>query len=87
MRKSGSKYKVAILGLGHWYMAYGLGRALRESTKAELVAAAWREPDHLGEITRTFGIKGYGDNHLVTVLGQFDPKLVKMAPHGERAED
>ena len=22
---------------------------------------------------------------LVTVLGQFDPKLVKMAPHGERA--
>src|SRR5256884_516940 len=24
---------------------------------------------------------------LVTVLGQFDPKLVKMAPHGERAED
>jgi tRNA-splicing ligase RtcB len=24
---------------------------------------------------------------LVTVLGQFDPKLVKMAPSGERAED
>ena len=24
---------------------------------------------------------------LVTVLGQFDPKLVKMAPHGERVED
>src|SRR5882724_5235254 len=24
---------------------------------------------------------------LVTTLGQFDPKLVKMAPHGERAED
>ena len=22
---------------------------------------------------------------LVTILGQFDPKLVKMAPHGERA--
>ena len=26
-------------------------------------------------------------NDLVTVLGQFDPKLVKMAPQGERAED
>jgi len=26
-------------------------------------------------------------DELVTVLGQFDPKLVKMAPHGERAED
>lgn len=24
---------------------------------------------------------------LVKVIGQFDPKLVKMAPHGERAED
>jgi len=24
---------------------------------------------------------------LVTILGQFDPKRVKMAPHGERAED
>jgi RNA-splicing ligase RtcB len=24
---------------------------------------------------------------LVTILGQFDPKLVKMAPHWERAED
>ncbi len=26
-------------------------------------------------------------NDLVTILGQFDPKLVKMAPAGERAED
>ncbi len=26
-------------------------------------------------------------NDLVRILGQFDPKLVKMAPHGERAED
>jgi tRNA-splicing ligase RtcB len=24
---------------------------------------------------------------LVTILGEFNPKLVKMAPHGERAED
>jgi tRNA-splicing ligase RtcB (3'-phosphate/5'-hydroxy nucleic acid ligase) len=24
---------------------------------------------------------------LVDIIGQFDPKLVKMAPHGERAED
>ena len=25
--------------------------------------------------------------NLVTVLGQFDPRLVKMAPSGERPED
>ena len=24
---------------------------------------------------------------LVDIIGQLDPKLVKMAPHGERAED
>jgi tRNA-splicing ligase RtcB (3'-phosphate/5'-hydroxy nucleic acid ligase) len=26
-------------------------------------------------------------NDLVTVLGRFDPNLVKMAPHGERPEN
>jgi hypothetical protein len=26
-------------------------------------------------------------NDLVTVLGEFNPKLVKMAPTGERPED
>jgi tRNA-splicing ligase RtcB len=24
---------------------------------------------------------------LVTILGQFDPKLVRMVPHDERSED
>ena len=28
-----------------------------------------------------------GQSDLVEVLGQFDPKPVKMAPHGERPED
>jgi predicted dehydrogenase len=55
------KQKVAVLGLGHWYSAYNLARALRESTRAELVAAAWHNPAHLEEFTRTFGIKGYAD--------------------------
>ncbi len=53
------KKRVAVLGLGHWYSAYGLGRALRESSKAELVAAAWHNPAHLDEFTRAFGVKGY----------------------------
>ena len=34
-------WRVAILGLGHWYSAFGLARGLREYPKAELVAAAW----------------------------------------------
>jgi predicted dehydrogenase len=55
------KYRIAVLGLGHWYSAYGLGRALRDSSKAELVAAAWSHPEQLADFTRTFGVKGYSD--------------------------
>src|SRR5262245_6897249 len=54
-----AKLKVAVLGLGHWYSAYGLGRALRESAKAELGAVSHDHPAHLEEFTRAFGVKGY----------------------------
>jgi predicted dehydrogenase len=53
------KWRVAILGLGHWYSAYNLARALREYPKAELVAAAWHDPAQLGVFTKTFGVAGY----------------------------
>jgi predicted dehydrogenase len=52
-------WRVAILGLGHWYSAFGLARALREYPRAELVAAAWDNTAQLDEFTRTFGIRGY----------------------------
>src|SRR5438552_7261619 len=55
------RWRVAILGLGHWYSAYGLARALQEYGKAELVAAAWHDCAQLDAFTRTFGIKGYTD--------------------------
>jgi predicted dehydrogenase len=58
-------------------MAYGLGRALRESTKAELVAAAWRDQAHLDEFTRTFGIKGYRD--YAELLEREDVDIVQIA--------
>ena len=32
--------RVAIIGVGHWYSAYGLARALPEYPAAALVAAA-----------------------------------------------
>src|SRR5262245_30404715 len=53
------KWRVAVLGLGHWYSAYGLARALREYPKAELVAAAWHDRDQLDAFINTFGVKGY----------------------------
>jgi predicted dehydrogenase len=54
-------WRVAILGLGHWYSAYGLARALPEYPKAELVAAAWHDATQLEAFTKTFGVPGYAD--------------------------
>jgi predicted dehydrogenase len=50
-----------VLGLGHWYSAYGLARAMPEYPRAELVAAAWPDANQLAAFTSTFGIKGYRD--------------------------
>jgi predicted dehydrogenase len=47
---------VGILGLGHWYSAYGLARGLREYPRATLVAAAWHQPAQLDEFATTFGV-------------------------------
>jgi predicted dehydrogenase len=55
------KWRVAVLGLGHWYSAYGLARALPEYAKAELVAAAWRDRAQLDAFTGAFGVPGYTD--------------------------
>ena len=52
---------MAVLGLGHWYSAYGLARAMPEYPLAELVAAAWPDANQLATFTSTFGIKGYRD--------------------------
>jgi hypothetical protein len=53
------RWRVAILGLGHWYSAYGLARALPEYPHAELVAASWHDGAQLDAFTHTFGIRGY----------------------------
>jgi scyllo-inositol 2-dehydrogenase (NAD+) len=55
------KWRVAVLGLGHWYSAYGLARALPEYPKAELVAAAWHDKAQLDAFTSNFGVTGYRD--------------------------
>src|SRR5437870_5028242 len=43
--------------------------------------------DEVPMVYKNIGEVMAAQDDLVTVLGQFDPKLVKMAPHGERAED
>src|SRR5687767_8456278 len=71
------RWRVAVLGLGHWYSAYGLARALPEYPRADLVAAASADAPQLDAFTRTFGIKGYSDS--VELLAREDVDIVQIA--------
>jgi len=71
------KYRVAVLGLGHWYSAYNLGRSLPEYPRAELVAAAWPNREQLDAFARTFGIHGYENYH--DLLAREDVDIVHLA--------
>lgn len=89
------KWRVAVLGLGHWYSAYGLARALREYPHAELVAAAWDNEAQLDAFTSTFGVPGYRDAaallareqvdivHLAAPVSQLESLTVRAAHAGK----
>ncbi len=70
-------YRIAILGLGHWYSAYGLARGLREYPRAELVAAAWHDRAQLEAFTTAFGVRGYDDYDAI--LDREDVDIVHIA--------
>lgn len=72
-----AKWRVAILGLGHWYSAYNLARALPEYPKAELVAVAWHNRTQLDEFANTFHIEAYEDYE--SVLQRKDVDIVLIA--------
>jgi predicted dehydrogenase len=71
------RWRIAVLGLGHWYSAYGLARSLREYPHAELVAAAWDNDAQLAEFVNTFGVKGYSDHR--ELLEREDVDVVHIA--------
>jgi predicted dehydrogenase len=71
------RWRVAVLGLGHWYSAYGLARALPEYAKAELVAAAWHDKAQLEAFTSSFRVKGYSDYE--ELLRREDVDIVHIA--------
>ena len=56
-----ARWRVAIIGLGHWYSAYGLARSLREYPRAELVAVAWPDRRQRDEFASTFNVRSYDD--------------------------
>lgn len=79
------KWRVAILGLGHWYSAYNLARALRGYPKAELAAVAWHNSSQLDAFTGEFQIPGYSDYRELLRREEID--LVQLAtPVAEMAE-
>ncbi len=71
------KWRVGVLGLGHWYSAYGLGRDLATYPAAELTAAAWTDPGQLDEFCSTFEIKGY--DSYEALLEREDVDIVQIS--------
>lgn len=70
-------WNVGVLGLGHWYSAYGLARALPEYPNARLVAAAWHDHAQLDEFCDAFGVDGDADYDAV--LEREDVDIVHLA--------
>ena len=71
----------SALSTGSWFSTVP-NRFLRERS-VTLIAGLDEVPMAYKNIREVMAAQ----NDLVTVLGQFDPKLVKMAPSGERPED
>ena len=71
------KWRVAVVGLGHWYSAFNLARALPGHPRAELVGAWWRDARQLDEFASAFGIRAYADSR--ELLERDDVDIVHMA--------
>ena len=76
-RDTSQPWRVAILGLGHWYSAFGLARALREYPRATLVGAAWHDPRAARGIHRHVRRRGH-DGHAA-LLARDDVDIVQIA--------
>jgi predicted dehydrogenase len=72
------KWRVAVLGLGHWYSAYNLARALPGFPRAELVGAWAPDSGHLEAFVSTFGVRAHADYR--EVLDRDDVDIVHLAP-------
>jgi predicted dehydrogenase len=72
------RWRVGILGLGHWYSAYSLARTLPEYPKAELVAVAWPNKTQLDAYTDTFHIEGY--TNYDELIGRDDIDILHIVP-------
>ncbi|HET6568839.1 MAG TPA: Gfo/Idh/MocA family oxidoreductase [Rhodothermales bacterium] len=72
------RWRVGMVGLGHWYSAYGLARALPEYTKAELVAVACPDREKLDAFADTFHLDRHEDYR--SLLERDDIDVVQIVP-------
>jgi predicted dehydrogenase len=72
------EWRVGVLGLGHWYSAYGLARALAEHPRASLVAVASPDAEKRGAFASTFHV----DEHATPdeLLARSDVDIVHICP-------
>lgn len=71
------KWRVGVLGLGHWYSAYNLARALPGFPRAELVGAWAPDAGHLEAFASSFGVRAHADYR--EVLDRDDVDIVHLA--------
>jgi predicted dehydrogenase len=71
------KWRVAVLGLGHWYSAFNLARALPEYPRAELVGVWWHHPMQLSAFASRFGVRAHADYR--ELLDRDDVDIVHLA--------
>jgi predicted dehydrogenase len=77
-KKLARTYRIAILGLGHWYSGYALARALQEHPRAELVAVSHDHQDRTRQFADTFRIGAYADYRQLLERESVD--IVHIAP-------
>ena len=71
------KWRVAILGLGHWYSAFGLARDLATYNRAELAAVAWSNRTQLDDFCRSFDVRAY--DSFEQLLAREDVDIVQIS--------
>lgn len=76
--KMARKYRVGVLGLGHWYSGFGLARGLAEYPRADLVAVADPEEWKAREFSQTFGVDMY--TRYEDLIARDDIDIVHIAP-------
>jgi predicted dehydrogenase len=72
------KWRVGVLGLGHWYSCYSLARALVDYPRADLTAVAWGDERQRTEFAKTFGVEAHDDYRAL--LDRSDVDIVYVAP-------